>query len=69
MIVFKYLRFYLKNPITGELKVKYICKTCGKEMTKPKNYMIKHKNGIPDPFTATYQCDNCYNKHKKRSML
>lgn len=66
--MFKYIRFYLKNPDTGELKVKYICKDCGKEMSKPKNYRVKYKGGIPDPSTATYQCNDCRLKELRSKL-
>lgn len=66
--MFQHVRFYLKNPKTGELKVKYICKDCGKEMNKPKNYIVKCKGGVPDPFTATYQCDECYIKELRMKL-
>ena len=66
--MFKYIRFYLKNPDTGELLVRYICKDCGREMPKPRNYTIQYKNGFPDPFTATYQCDNCKIKNMRKKL-
>ena len=60
--MFQYIRFYLKNPDTGELQVKYICKNCGKEMDEPKNYQVQCKGNIADPFTTFYLCDDCNNR-------
>lgn len=59
------IKLYLKNIFTGELKVKYICDDCGKLMNEPKNYYIKCKNGIADPFTTIFRCDDCYKKFKE----
>ena len=58
----KSIKLYLKDKDSGEISIKYICKDCGLEMEEPKNYLIKCKGGIPDPFTAEFRCDNCYGK-------
>jgi len=64
--IMKNFKLYLKDKKTGEVQIKYICKDCGLEMDEPENYIAKAKDGLVDPFTAEFRCDNCYAKFKEQ---
>ena len=56
---FNNIRLYLDNPNTGRLKIKYVCKKCGKEMDEAENYRIPVRCNVPDYHLAEFICTNC----------
>lgn len=64
---FNNLKFFLKDPATGEVGVKYICEDCGKVMEKPDCWCIRlpigssKQNSRPGYY---FYCEEC-NKKKE----
>lgn len=58
------LKFFIKDQITGELEVKYICEDCGKIMEKPFHWQFRVPFGPnKDPEKRPgyyYWCENCW---------
>ena len=59
---FDNIRLYIDNQDTGRLKVKYVCKECGKEMDKAEHWTCPCLYGAPQYHNAEFMCDECKNK-------
>ena len=60
---FNNIRLYLDNPNTGRLKIKYVCKECGKEMDEPEYWNCPCSyGGIPKYHETEFMCTECGNK-------
>ena len=56
---FNNIRLYLEDANTGKLKIKYVCKECGKEMDEAENYRIPVRYNVPDYHLAEFMCADC----------
>lgn len=57
---FDNIRLYLEDASTGKLKVKFVCKECGKEMDKAENGSFPCWGGrIPLYHEAEFICNEC----------
>ena len=57
---FDNLRLYHDDPNTGRLKIKYVCKECGKEMDEAKYFRVSCTHtGIPKYHEAEFMCAEC----------
>lgn len=61
---FENIRLYLDDTNTGRLKMKFICKECGKEMDKAQNYHIPCSGGVAKYHLAEFICSECKSKSK-----
>ena len=59
---FDNIRLYLDDPNTGRLKIKYICKECGKEMDEAEHFNCPCAFGVPKYHEAKFMCDECKEK-------
>ena len=60
---FDNIRLYLDDPNTGRLKIKYVCKECGKEMDKPKYWRCLSSYGsVPKYHESEFMCAECKEK-------
>lgn len=66
MNFFNNIRLYLKDPNTGLLSIKFICKHCGEEIdeNEPFNYYIPCTQTVCKYHEATFVCHKCYVKNK-----
>lgn len=62
-MTFDNLKFYFKDPTTGELTVKFLCDDCRKEMDKP-HYLYQVVRGGKD-FGYHFLCHDCYEIRKE----
>lgn len=57
---FDNIRLYIDDPNTGKLKMKFICKECGKEMDEAKNYYCPCSyGGVAKYHLTEFMCDEC----------
>lgn len=57
---FDNIRLYLDDPNTGRLKIKYICRKCGKEIDEAKYFHVSCTHtGIPKYHEAEFMCTEC----------
>lgn len=60
---FENIRLYLDDPSTGKLKIRYVCKECGKEMDKAENGRVPCSyGGIAHYQLAEFMCNECKQK-------
>lgn len=55
------IKFYLKDTNTGEIGIKYICETCGKEMDEPDHWWltVPYGNAVPKALGFHFRCEKC----------
>ena len=61
------IKFYLAGADTGELRVKYICRDCGKEMDTPYTWQFCFPTRYPNQPTLStsgfrFLCEECTNR-------
>ena len=56
---FDNIRLYLEDTNTGKLKVKFVCKECGKEMDKPASWKCPCAYGAPVYHATEFMCNEC----------
>lgn len=62
---FKNFRFYLDDPETGKIKIKYICNICGKEIEKPEDFTVPTSSGfVPYYHLTRFRCRECYDRRE-----
>ncbi len=65
---FDNIKFFLKDSITGEMALKYICEDCGKVMDTPFHWWMKvpYGNAVPDDVGFHFRCEECEKKKEVR---
>ena len=57
---FDNIRLYLADPNTGKLKMKFICKECGKEMDEAENWECPcSRSGAAKYHLTEFICNEC----------
>ena len=68
MTFFDNIRLYLDDPSTGRLKMKFICKKCGKEMDEAEHYNYPCSyGGVAKYHLAEFMCDECKSKVREEN--
>ncbi len=61
---FDNIRLYLEDTNTGKLKVKFVCKECGKEMDVAENGSFPSLGRVALYHEAEFMCNECKNNMK-----